>query len=264
MKQEIKIKENYQNNLGTYDNMIKFEIKSHDGPGRYGKLKGEESPLILKESDLNIAKDESSAYDIEREIAEWSVNETIKLAKENENKEIAVVHGSKYIDLRIKCLKELENLGYNGFIIANADDLLLHPRDLVDLIVALRQNMKSTSFLIFPHAEAQFIPLLAYMGVDAFFDDIGEYYSYLNVLMSPTKNYDLEMYNLYEMSREELEEYNKNTIDFVLREVREHMKNGSIRNLVEERSGTSPQYASALRILDKEYSDYLLEYSQLY
>ena len=207
--------------------MIKFEIKSHDGPGRYGKLKGEESPLILKESDLNIAKDESSAYDIEREIAEWSVNETIKLAKENENKEIAVVHGSKYIDLRIKCLKELENLGYNGFIIANADDLLLHPRDLVDLIVALRQNMKSTSFLIFPHAEAQFIPLL-------------------------------------EMSREELEEYNKNTIDFVLREVREHMKNGSLRNLVEERSGTSPQYASALRILDKEYSDYLLEYSQLY
>ena len=61
-----------------------------------------------------------------------------------------------------------------------------------------------------------------------------------------------------------LEEYNKNTIDFVLREVREHMKNGSIRNFVEERSGTSPQYASALRILDKEYADYLLEYTQVY
>ena len=244
--------------------MKQFEIKSHDGPGRYGKLGDNESPLIINKDDFIIAEDESSAYDVEKEVAEWSVNQTIEKAKKAEDKEIAVIQGSKYIDLRIKCLKELEKLGYNGFIIANADDLLLHPRDLVDLIVALRQNMKSSSYLIFPFAEAQFIPLLAYMGVDAFFDDIGEYYSYINVLMSPTKNYDLETYKVYEMNQKELEEYNKNTIDFVLREVREHMKNSSLRNLVEERSATSPQYASALRILDKNYSEYLLEYTQVY
>ena len=244
--------------------MKQFEIKSHDGPGRYGKLGDMETPLIINKDDFNIAKDESSAYDVEREIAEWSVNQTIEKAKAVEDKEIAVIQGSKYLDLRIKCLKELEELGYNGFIIANADDLLLHPRDLVDLIVALRQNMKSSSYLIFPFAEAQFIPLLVYMGVDAFFDDIGEYYSYINVLMSPTKNYDLNVYELYEMDQKELEAYNKNTIDFVLREVREHMKNSSLRNLVEERSATSPQYASALRILDKNYSEYLLEYTQVY
>lgn len=244
--------------------MKQFEIKGHDGPGRYGKLQDMESPLIIRKEDFSIADDESSAYDVEKEIAIWSVNQTIEKAKAVEDKEIAVIQGSKYIDLRIKCLKELESLGYNGFIIANADDLLLHPRDLVDLILQLRQNMKSSSYLIFPFAEAQFIPLLAYMGVDAFFDDIGEYYSYMNVLMSPTKNYDLNTYELYEMNQKELEEYNKNTIDFVLREVREHMKNSSLRNLVEERSATSPQYASALRILDKEYSDYLLEHTQLY
>ena len=244
--------------------MKQFEIKSHDGPGRYGKLGDMETPLIINKDDFTIAEDESSAYDVEREIAEWSVNQTIKKAKLVEDAEIAVIQGSKYLDLRIKCLKELEELGYNGFIIANADDLLLHPRDLVDLIVALRQNMKSTSYLIFPFAEAQFIPLLVYMGVDAFFDDIGEYYSYINVLMSPTKDYDLKTYQIYDLSREELEAYNKNTIDFVLREVREHMKNSSLRNLVEERSATSPQYASALRILDKNYSEYLLEYTQVY
>ena len=244
--------------------MKQFEIKSHDGPGRYGKLGDMETPMIINKDDFNIAKDESSAYDVEREIAEWSVKQTIEKAKLVEDAEIAVIQGSKYLDLRIKCLKELEELGYNGFIIANADDLLLHPRDLVDLIVALRQNMKSSSYLIFPFAEAQFIPLLVYMGVDAFFDDIGEYYSYINVLMSPTKNYDLNVYELYEMDQKELEAYNKNTIDFVLREVREHMKNSSLRNLVEERSATSPQYASALRILDKNYSEYLLEYTQVY
>ena len=244
--------------------MKQFEIKSHDGPGRHGKLGDLETPTIIDKDDFSIADDESSAYDVEKEIALWSVNQTIEKAKSVQDKEIAVIQGSKYIDLRIKCLKELEEMGYNGFIIANADDLLLHPRDLVDLIVALRQNMKSSSYLIFPFAEAQFIPLLAYMGVDAFFDDVGEYYSYINVLMSPTKNYDLETYKIYDLSREELESYNRNTIDFVLREVREHMKNGSLRNLVEERSATSPQYASALRILDKNYSEYLLEYTQVY
>ncbi len=42
------------------------------------------------------------------------------------------------------------------------------------------------------------------------------------------------------------------------------MKNSSLRNLVEERSLTSPQNVSALKILDKQHKDYLLEYSQLF
>lgn len=247
---------------------MKFEIKSHDGPGRFGKLDGVETPLVLERNKIKIAPDEAASYDIEKEIAAWSVRQTIAKAKEakerDENIEVAVIQGSKYIDLRVECMKALEDLGYKAFIIANGDDLILHPRDLVDLITALRKNMKSSSLLIYPFAEAQFIPLLAYMGVDAFFDDAGEYYSYLNVLVSPTKDYDLNSYHIYEMTREELAKYNKNTIDFVLREVREHMKNGSLRNLVEERSATSPQYGSALRILDRDHSDYLQEYTQLH
>jgi len=42
------------------------------------------------------------------------------------------------------------------------------------------------------------------------------------------------------------------------------MKNSSLRNLVEERSLTNPQNVSALKILDKEHENYLLEYSQLF
>ena len=247
---------------------MKFEIKAHDGPGRFGKLDGAETPLVLNKNQIKIAPDEAVSYDIEREIAAWSVRETIAKAKEakeaDEDIEIAVIQGSKYVDLRIECVKALEELGYKAFIIANADDLILHPRDLVELITSLRKSMKSGSLLIYPFAEAQFIPLLAYMGVDAFFDDAGEYYSLLNVLVSPTKDYDLNTYHLYEMSQEELAEYNKNTIDFVLREVREHMKNSSLRNLVEERSATSPQYGSALRILDRDHADFLQEYTQLH
>ncbi|MCL2687814.1 MAG: archaeosine tRNA-ribosyltransferase [Methanobrevibacter sp.] len=248
----------------------KFEIKDHDGPGRLGKLGETLTPNIFNEKDSNtrVAKDEPSAYNVDREIAEWSVRKTIELAKEEKEKnpdcDIAVIQGSKYIDLRIQCAKELESLGYNGLIIANGDNLLLHPRDLVNMTIAIRENIKPSMCLIFTFAECSFIPLLSYMGIDGFLSGADEYYSYLNVMMTTTKNYDLEVYNIYEMNQEQIATCNKHTIDFVLRETREHMKNKTLRNLVEERGVTSPQIASALKILDKYHQDYLQKYTQLY
>ena len=61
---------------------MKFEIKAHDGPGRFGKLDGVETPLVLNKNQIKIAPDEAVSYDIEREIAAWSVRETIAKAKE--------------------------------------------------------------------------------------------------------------------------------------------------------------------------------------
>ena len=248
----------------------KFEIKSHDGPGRLGKLGEIQTPNVFNDTDFEnlIAEDESVAYNIDLEIAEWSVRKTLEKAKAQKEKnpdcDITVIQGSKYIDLRVQCAKELEKLGYNGLIIANGDDLLTRPRDLVDLIVNLRENIKPSSYLIFTFAECQFIPLLSYMGIDGFLPGAGEYYSYLNVMMTATKNYDLEVYKIFEMNQKQIAECNKHTIDFVLRETREHMRNKTLRNLVEERGVTSPQIASALKILDKEYQEYLQKYSQLY
>jgi len=248
----------------------KFEIKDHDGPGRLGKLGKILTPNVFNENDSNtlVAKDESSAYNVDREIAEWSVRKTIELAKEEKEKnpdcDIAVIQGSKYTDLRIQCAKKLENLGYSGLIIANGDDLILHPRDLVDMTVTIRENIKPNTYLIFTFAECSFIPFLSYIGIDGFLSGADEYYSYLNVMMTATKNYDLEVYKIYEMNQEQLAQCNKHTIDFVLRETREHMKNKTLRNLVEERGVTSPQIATALKILDKDYQEYLQKYTQLY
>lgn len=248
----------------------RFEIKSHDGPGRFGKLGKIQTPNIINETttESSIAEDESVAYNIERKIAEWSVRKTIEKAKDKKEKDsecsIAVIQGSKYIDLRIECGKKLEKLGYNGLIIANGDDLLLHPRDLVNLIVELRKNIKPSTYLIFPFAECSFIPLLCYIGIDGFLEGSDEYYSHLNVMTTATKNYDLEIYKIYEMDQKQIAECNKHAIDFVLKETREHMRNKTLRNLVEERGVTSPQNASALKILDKDHQEYLQRYTQLY
>ena len=76
---------------------------------------------------------------------------------------------------------------------------------------------------------------------------------------------DLNSYKIYEnLSQEDLEKKNLKNMEFVISEIHAHMKNSSLRNLVEERSGTSPQNISALKLLDKNHSEYLLEYTPLF
>lgn len=244
----------------------KFEIKSHDGPGRVGKLDGELTPRLFYKKDLKIAPSEGSAYNVDREIAEFNVKETLRLARENIDEcDIAVIQGSKYVDLRIECLKQLEEIGYNGFIIANGDALLTNSRDLVELVVSLKKEAKKTSYFIFSFTEISFMPILTYMGIDGFLADSANYYSYLNILQTPTKSYDLNTYPIYEdISQKDLEQKNIENMEFVLKEIHVHMKNRSLRNLVEERSGTTPQNISTLKILDRTSMDYLLEFTQLF
>ena len=244
----------------------KFEIKSHDGPGRIGKIEDKLTPKIFFKDELKIAPSEGSAHNVDREIAEFNVKETLRLARQNSDTcDVAVIQGSKYIDLRIECLKELEDMGYNGFIIANGDALLTNSRDLVEIIVSLKKEAKKTSYFIFPFAELSFMPILTYMGIDGFLADSANYYSHLNVLQTPTKSYDLNTYPIYEnISQEELEKKNIENMEFVIKEIHAHMKNKSLRNLVEERSGTTPQNISTLKILDRTQMDYLLEYTQLF
>ena len=244
----------------------KFEIKSHDGPGRIGKINNELTPKLFSKNNIKIAPNQGSAYNIDREIAEFNINETLRLARKNVNEcDIAVIQGSKYLDLRIDCLKQMEKIGYNGFIIANGDALLTNPKELVEIIVNLKKEANKNSYFIFSFAELSFMPILTYMGIDGFLMESANYYSHLNVLQTPTKAYDLNNYPIYDnISQKDLEKKNIKNMEFVIKEIHAHIKNKSLRNLVEERSGTTPQNISTLKILDRNYMDYLLEYTQLF
>jgi len=243
--------------------MKKFEIKLHDGPARLGMINGIETPTVIEYETMDFAPDQPTPYNVPIEIAKWSVEETIKNAKSSKG-EYAVIHGAKYLDLRIKCAIELEALGFKKLIIANGDELLTKPMDLVRLTVKLRESIKPDTLLCFPYSEASFIPILAYMGIDFFTDAICKLYSYLDILMAPNHSYRLDKYEIYKLNESELYNYNKETLDFVIREVREHIKMGTLRNLVEEKAATSPTNMTALRMLDNEFQEYLQGYTRLY
>ncbi len=240
-------------------------ITQHDGPSRLGTYEKLKTPSVFKpDENIRVIEDEPMPYDVPKQLAEMSVNQTIENAKKSKGEGIGVIHGGKYVDLRIKCAKELDNLGITTFLVANPEELLKNPRDLADIIVNIRETVSPNAALYFPFVDINFIPLLAYIGIDLFGDFACDFYAYLTIMQTPTAKYDANKYQIYDLSLEELKQYNKNSMDFVIREVRENIKNGTLRNLVEERCCTSPEAMSALRILDKKYADFLNKYTPLY
>lgn len=242
-----------------------IEIKMHDGPARLGKYNETDTPsMIYKSESIKLLKDEAMPYNVPKELALWSVENTIKYAEENGENGVAVVHGSRYTDLRVRCAVELEKLGNTILMIANPEELMKRPMDLVKILVNIRENINPNTAIYYPFAEPAFIPLLAYMGVDLFDSVAGDFYASLNTLLTSSRKYDQNEYRLYEMSKDELKDYNSNVMEFAVREVQEHIKNGTLRNLVEERSCSSPETMTALRILDRDHSGFLDKYTQLY
>ncbi len=242
-----------------------MEIKMHDGPARLGKYSEMETPAIFQiKNTLPLIKDEPMPYNVPKPLATWSVNSTVENARLSDENGVAVVHGSKYPDLRVQCANKLEELGNSVLMIANPEELMKRSRNLVEIMVAIREGINPNSAIYFPFAEPAFIPLLAYMGVDLFDGVAGDYYASLNILLTPTIKYDLDKYKIFDMTPEEIKEYNKKTLEFTVIEVREHIKNGTLRNLVEERCCSSPEAMTTLRLLDRDYSDFLDKYTQIH
>ncbi|HEY0196353.1 MAG TPA: archaeosine tRNA-ribosyltransferase, partial [Methanobacterium sp.] len=241
------------------------EINLHDGPARLGKYQGQETPGILSpDSPIPFIPDEPMPFNVPKPLAEFSVNRTLEKGKKSSETGIAVIHGSKYPELRIHCALELEKLGNHILLVANPEELLNRPMDLIKILVKLRENINPNTALYFPFVKTPFIPLLAYLGVDFFGSDSNNFYAQLGQITTPHKIYDLKNYQLYQFNQDELSNYNQNNMDFVLREVRENIRNKTLRNLVEERCCSSPETMTALRILDRDYREYLDRYTSLY
>ena len=117
---------------------------------------------------LKLLKDEPMPYNVPKTLASWSVKSTVENARLSDENGIGVVHGSKYPDLRVECAVKLEQLGNTVLMVANPEELLKRSRDLVEIIVSVREDINPNSVIYFPFAEPSFIPLLAYMGVDLF------------------------------------------------------------------------------------------------
>jgi archaeosine synthase len=159
-------------------------------------------------------------------------------------------------------------------IVGNATQLFSHQSNFVDFVTELRESIGYQKLIYLPCVgDPSSIALLTYLGVD-FFDSFSAVMAARNeTLLFPTgscrKNQLPELpcncpvcINIKDasvMKYEEILEHNYSTLLCELKQVRNAIIAGSLRELVEIRVRTSPHLASILRILDLNHYQFLEE-----
>jgi len=173
-------------------------------------------------------------FDSPRELAEYllEVNReklqgTLEL--EDCTLKYLIVNLGKHLDLLDTLLRDKPDL-----VIIGDGRRLIKRRELVELIGRIRASISPNSAIYFPTALPWEIPLLVYLGVDYFDYSSAYYYGSLGYYF--TKNRMI----LKEGDREEIVNHNIEVISQVLMETRYCIREGMLRNLVEETTVSDP------------------------
>ncbi len=222
---------------------------------------------------FGILPDHTTAFRAPREMAEYALERTLEFAKEYPNHG-AVVHGSEYPDLRERCASELAERPL--LVMAHGMQLAENPRLLVEIVTRVRKAISPNSALYYPFAPPSMFVILAYMGVDLFDSGYCMLKAREGEFLTPRKALKLsDLKELpcscgmcrdkgpKEMDHAALLRHNFDLTLGSLREIREAIRDNSLRELVEERASGSVRAMAALRILDREKQDYLEEYTPI-
>ncbi len=165
-------------------------------------------------------------FDCPKEVAE----ELMELNRQETGKigdlKYQIINFGKYFDLA-----NVEDADL--YVVADGRRLIKR-RELIEIIPKLREKISPNSGIYFPGALPWEIPLLVYLGVDYFDSTSAKYYASLGCKF--TKNRMIST----KKSFKELCEYNESVLEDILEEVKYCIKEGSLRNLVEETTVSDP------------------------
>jgi predicted RNA-binding protein len=250
-----------------YLEITPLEYSSGHGIINYGTIYSEG-----RLDEFGILPNSPSGYDVPENMAIEAVAKTVESSKVKPEFG-AVVEGGKYVHLRKECAVALWTRPL--LKIANADRLVKNHRKLVEVITAIREAVSPNTAIYLSDVPPHLLPILVYMGVDLFdlkFAILGAHEGrYLT--MSGIRNRDkLSEYPCScsvcasskpgELDFKQLLSHNVNITTASIREVRESMRVGGLRNLVEERAAGDLNTMGALRILDIENQEFLEKYTQ--
>ncbi len=252
--------------------LASYDIENNPDPTiiDYGSL------LIEKEiKGFGILPRMNVGFDVPKEIAQDAVLKTVKFAKGHPDLGASIV-GSKYKDLLIECAENLKD--HPLLVISNGDKLVNNPRLMVDVITSIRDRVSPNSAFYMPGVPPHLFYLLTYMGVD-FFDSTECIAKAWGKKMITSRG-DLYLDRLDELPcscnicREntpedlssdvnKLIEHNFGTALKIIKEIRVAIRQGELRNLVEEKASSNVNSMVALRLLDREKEDFLERYTKV-
>jgi len=285
---------------------MKVVINKRDGPARIGKLTVDNKEIITpnilfvntnrfkspefaeilstnnvfksKKLSLKVLKDikgkkheltVSDFFVYQKDVSKELHEAAIKIYKKKDL-DCYVVPGNKdAIDVALK------NNPADIFIIANASQLLLQPRNFVDFIVELREKIGYEKLIYLPSVgEPANFALFAYLGIDLF-DSVSAILAARNdVLLFSNGAYNKNtLFEIpcscpscnkfqgkpYDMSFQRILNHNYYKMLNELKHVRNAISNGDLRGLVEARVKSSPTLTAMLRNLDRNHYSFLEE-----
>lgn len=197
---------------------------------------GEYTPKIIDRDILMSIKPPllKVPFDTPREVAEVLLNiNRDKLHGTVELEDCAlkyfIVNVGKHLDLLDSIFNDNPDL-----VIIGDSRRLIKRKELVPLIQKIRTSISPNSAIYFPTALPWEIPLLVYLGVDYFDYSSAYYYGSLGYYF--TKNRMIST----DGDKEEIINHNIEIISQVLMEVRYCIREGTLRNLVEETTVSDP------------------------
>jgi len=168
----------------------------------------------------------------------------------------------------------IKNNNATLFIIANAAQLFSQQSHFVDFIIELREKLGYQKLIYLPCVgDPSSIALLTYLSID-FVDSFSAVMAARNdTLLFPTGPYRknqlpelpcncpscIKIKNASRMKSIEILQHNYFTLHREIKQVRNAITAGSLRELVETRVRTNPHFSSILRILDLNHPRFLEE-----
>ena len=274
---------------------MQFDVNTRDGPARTGELliknKKIVTPNILfvdtkrfkapKSADIILTNSKSQKNKASIQISNQFIypkdtpkEPHLSVINKKEKKEFYIIPGNKDI------IDETLNDGPASlFIISNAFQLFQQQSKFVDFIVELRKKIGSQKMIYLPCVgDPTSFALLAYMGID-FFDSIVAIHAARDkFLLFPTgrcKTADITEIpcscpsckkihgNPSEMSFQQILDHNYYALINEVKQVRNAIASGCLRELVETRVRTYPLLTALLRLLDFNHYGFLEERTPL-
>jgi len=257
---------------------MQFKIKKRDGPARIGKLIIDQKEIITPEILLLNTK-RFRGPDFANIFITNEKNKTKKPSlKFFRNLLIQRIKVKSKNSIVITLDENLENLNLKQisskiFIVANASQLIIQPKNFVNFIINLREKIGYQKIIYLPSiCEPKNLALLTYLGADLFDSTKAIVAARNKVLLfeiGSLKTNELEenpcscpsciriKKKPSEIKFQEILNHNYYTINTEIKHVRNAIYQEKLRNLVENRAKTDPNLTAILRILDKDHYEFL-------
>lgn len=225
---------------------------------------------------------------LSEKIIEKQLNKTLETLRNSvesysKEKSLVIIQPTKSERIFEKILNELNNFELQNIAITNLLPFINNSRWMIDFIANLKTALPFNSLLFLlspiPHTH---MPILAYSGIDVFSNGFANIAAKQRLYLTDTGGEKLEDLNeltcfcemcskhtepedfISSFTESEVGElyplivHNERIFEKKIREIRSAVKKQDLRGYVEQAIQINPFSAGALRLLDKEWSDWLI------